>query len=592
MFGIHVHSKTPLTVRGVSYADSNSLINFFKRIADRIESLDPHLNHPPKIQIEAGHFWHRQSFGELSRSHSQNRISVYSKEHDLPELVVDLLDVKGSNLRPHQICLRSDRMGFFPIYFLNTDQFFAYSSNIKALLPLLSEIKVDRSGIQNHFHPGHFQANIPIEVGAAAIPDSTPFQQIQSLPPSCELLIEGSYHRLKWYWDFQYQPHRKSETQSQLEFRSLLKKACLPFSNHQAAISVSGGIDSSIIYSILADESTLQPIQFQGFHYFCDFLKTTAADERQFIQMLEARFHRDIIKLPILNRGSFSSRFDQARLFELPNHDAFFPTLSFLLGQVKASGYRNILSGHFGDQIFSNNAVGLKMGWQMIRSLFPFRLRKTSNRNWPNLRELLASADNLSDKRALIQTERPVNFLKPEWFHFRQIYNQARLPYHTQSLSLQFKIHQAHGIKAHFPFFQTELLNWLMNTPRTIMANPKWHKGILQSAFQDLIPTKIVSRNDKADYTAVLNSWRNQDLVAIKNLLLGKPKSLDLGILDANHFRTFQDRLKNLQLDESPSNKNSAENSAELSWLLYDLVGLESWVEYFFCGQFHREFIT
>ena len=155
--------------------------------------------------------------------------------------------------RKRLFCAR-DRFGIKPFYFTQNASGFYFSSEIKALLPFVDDIKTDLNGLKDYLA---FQFTL----GAKTL-----FNDVQLLLPAHTLIYENGKIKTNKYWEVQYAldwNHTKTYFIDELRQRLLDSIQIHLRSDVPVGSYLSGGLDSSIVGALA------RQIQSDGeFHAF------------------------------------------------------------------------------------------------------------------------------------------------------------------------------------------------------------------------------------------------------------------------------------------------------------------------------------
>jgi len=227
----------------------------------RLSIIDLEKGHQP-LSNEDGTLWivfngEIYNFAEL-RSELEDKGHRFKTASDT-EVIVHLYEDQGSDcvkklqgmfafaiwdLRRRRLFLARDHVGQKPLFFYQKNGFFAFASEIKALL-----------------RTGQVSAQLELEglnslISLRFIPGTlTMFKGIQKLPAAHWLMFENGKTTLQKYWDLQYT--RKS-VGSEAEIVESLKDLLLKtvkshlISDVPIGAFLSGGIDSSTVASMMA----------------------------------------------------------------------------------------------------------------------------------------------------------------------------------------------------------------------------------------------------------------------------------------------------------------------------------------------------
>jgi len=151
-----------------------------------------------------------------------------------------------------ELCLVRDRMGEKPLYIFRKDNFFAFSSELKAL-PCEDDLELDDEALKEF-----------IEYGYLA-PDKSPFLSVKKLKPACILKIKNRGNKLVYeertFWTSSVSRASINKNKSDDiiidEFDSLLRDTVEKemIADVGVGVFLSGGIDSSLVASVMTDLS-------------------------------------------------------------------------------------------------------------------------------------------------------------------------------------------------------------------------------------------------------------------------------------------------------------------------------------------------
>jgi asparagine synthase (glutamine-hydrolysing) len=155
-----------------------------------------------------------------------------------------------------EVFLERDRLGVKPLYYSWSPGFFAFASEIKAILATQEvQPEVDLQALQEYL------------IFQFCLDDRTLFQKIYKLPPGHTLTLRvdpGNEPQLKKYWDLRFQydlEHKEAYFVDRLQFLledavRLRLRSDVPLGSH-----LSGGLDSSIIACVASSLLEGNPVQ-------------------------------------------------------------------------------------------------------------------------------------------------------------------------------------------------------------------------------------------------------------------------------------------------------------------------------------------
>ncbi len=162
------------------------------------------------------------------------------------------------DIQNNQLFLISDRFGTRPLYYTTYKENFLFSPEVKSLLLLNQNRKIDENAISDLFHFSHLFGY------------KTMFQNISQLPPASVLQYKDNKIQITKYWDYPYdedayelkKPSKELIEKYQEEMKFLMTQAVRrqTIKNKSSIlVSLSGGLDSRWVIS-LAHHFKIHPI--------------------------------------------------------------------------------------------------------------------------------------------------------------------------------------------------------------------------------------------------------------------------------------------------------------------------------------------
>lgn len=259
-------------------------------------------------------------------------------------LIGDFSLVLWDKRRQLLFCAR-DPFGVRPLYYYQSNQIFAFASEIKALLRLpevprrLDELRVG------------YHLTMTVEDNAVTF-----YRDIARLPAAHSIAVEHGRTRVSRYWslDPQREIRLGSDDEYAEAFRDLLTEAvrCRLRSAYPVGSLLSGGLDSSTV-TCLARNLLLEDSE-QKLHVFTGtYQNTPQCDERTFVDQVLAQGHLEAHEVDI---GSLGPLTDWEQVFWHGDEPHTSPTIYLvwaLCRQAKAHGVRVLLDGVDGDTAVS-----------------------------------------------------------------------------------------------------------------------------------------------------------------------------------------------------------------------------------------------
>lgn len=420
-----------------------------------------------------------------------------------------------------------DRMGKKPLYYYENDEVFYCSSELPAMSKLAGENWLeDLDSTADFFRYGYY------------LPGTTAYRNVKEVLPA---------HYLSWapgrksiqeaYWSMPTNLYQGNREQACLELRSALITAVERrlVADVEVGAFLSGGVDSSLIVSILTNELGVRPKTFTiGF-------AERSYDERQFAQQIADECGTDHF-VDLLNS------WDREKLSSLILNkigQPFADSSILPTALVSATAGRQVkvaLSGDGGDELFSGYQryqARLVLQWftrmplacrfgigRMIRSL-PEPMVHHS-------RSLLKKAHLFLDIVERLEAETPyvapvfysndrMNQLLPDLAgcghsppyvlqeenmdDIRRMMMADTLIYLPQDILLKVdRASMASSLETRAPFLDRKVVELAFSFPRTWHRQGVSGKQMLHDSFGDLLPKKIWRRR-KQGFGVPLHTW-------------------------------------------------------------------------------------
>jgi asparagine synthase (glutamine-hydrolysing) len=507
-----------------------------------------------------------------------------------------------------RLVLARDAMGVRPLYYFHGARLFAFASEIKALLahPDITP-KPDDEGVADCLLIG----SRPIDQR-----HSTCFQGVSAVVPAHIVTVTASELTRTRYWDF--------DTERELRFRSF-EEYVEAFGSHfkeavkrrirsqyPVAVSVSGGLDSASIFcqaETLRREGVVPTPAIAGVSYISG---RDGTDEQAYLRDIEATYGVDVDRFPIEPLiGVVDGMRQQVAAAEAPFVDYLWGVTRELHTRATATGARSLLSGHLGDQLLFSPAYLVDLVrrnawptiWRHTREYGryfgdPYTARRRRSLVVDTIRHHAPRALAPSLKwlrQRVLERQRPKGWFSPPFIstalrdryqlaafdrrfhsaHARGVYTEARSRYHGHSIEWNMKVAAHHGLDAAFPFFDRDLIAFLMAIPGEIHARNGVPRILLRQALRGILPDSIRTRTWKSDFSSVVNQGVGRDAAEIMNTMTSDCQGVRFGYLDADRLASALARF--------PETLDAADCRA--SWDLADTYGLEMWLRVFWGGQ-------
>lgn len=469
--------------------------------------------------------------------------------------------------RGERLLLARDRVGIKPLYYSFIAERLVFASELKAFFRL------------PHFSPDVNPSAVQRFLAYLYIPGpETIFRDVLELPPAHILVHERGRTSIRQYWTLQYQSQRSvslDEWQERFlhQFRDSVKSHLI--SDVPLGAFLSGGIDSSAIVGVMAQESVKPVLTFSIGHEG----KGAFQDERAFARIVAQQFGTDHHEFIVTTKiedllPKLVTCFDQpfADSSAIPN---------YYINQLTRQHVTVALSGLGGDEIGGGYERYLGMMWAELFRTLPASVRGILGGKWVHLlpdfasghpgmtrlKRFLASAVKPSAERyaafvtAFSPSERDrlvkrefLTSAKPEspeeliWKIFDSgnadslLHNlllcdmQLYLP--GDLLTLTDRVSMHHSLEVRVPFLDHPLIELMAQIPAEYKTT-LWSKKVLfKQAFKELLPSRILHRK-KLGFSVPLGLWLRTDLKPLMCDLLSKESLRVLGYLNPLEVERF-----------------------------------------------------
>lgn len=242
------------------------------------------------------------------------------------------------------VFIARDRVGIKPLYFSRSAKRFRFCSTLPGLLSA-GDIDTEIDPVAIHYYM-HFHSVVP--------PARTILKGVQKLPPAHTLYLraDGTFSQ-EAYWQLEFGCPAERSDWSQRDWEdatlAVLRKATQRrlIADVPVGVLLSGGLDSSLIVGLLAEQSAKVETFSIGFESVGD----EVGDEFKYSDIIAAHFQTRHHKLQIDSRRALPALLDCIGNMSEPmvSHDNVG---FFLLSQEVAKHVKVVQSGQGADEIF------------------------------------------------------------------------------------------------------------------------------------------------------------------------------------------------------------------------------------------------
>jgi asparagine synthase (glutamine-hydrolysing) len=441
----------------------------------------------------------------------------------------------------HSLFLARDPMGIKPLYFVKTDQYFVFASEVRTLLGTgLVPRKIDHAGLVNYLTFGSAYDPLTLIEGVRSLrAGHTLTWHDQSVTESC-------------YWDLIDEGVKQGATVAELraddersaaqKLRPLIEESVRLqlVSDVPVGVFLSGGIDSSALVSVLS-RGGVTPSTFSIVFREAEF------SEADYSRLIASKFHTDHHEISVSQADVLSSIPNALCAMDLPTMDGI--NTFFVSREARRAGVKVALSGLGGDEVFA--------GYSSFRTVPRMERFAQFWKSLPSLvRNPLASvfstlAPATDQNRKLLSLARDNGQIVHPYFLSRMLFTPAqrdrlfpraaqakKLASESQQCALQAALgmdpvnrvsylesrcymlntllrdadimSMSQGLEVRVPLIDHELAKAVLALPGTWKLN-RTPKKLLVQALAGSLPEEIVCRH-KRGFTLPFDHWMRQEL--------------------------------------------------------------------------------
>lgn len=411
-----------------------------------------------------------------------------------------------------RLFISRDRFGQKPLYFQAFKEGIYFGSEIKIFSEFQDSFTFNTTAVCEYLSSGNY----------GHLEEETFYQEITQFPPASFAYLspgETTISPIK-FWDIPLNPKRsrKFEEKEKKELRDLVIQAVLSqtISDVPIGITLSGGIDSSIIAGILAKYSKAH------IHIFTAQIPGDPKDESHYVNDVIALFDSSRITVHYvdLTKISYEGQLEESlKIQEEPFGDPSISAHSVLMKEAKKAGVKVVLGGQGADELFSgyDHAIGGILSAQLKKGSFGrffgnFRHLSWGRTDWMKffLAFFLPSVEKKVRENRKAARE---IFISSSWKkNKRQITLASPIDFESLFRESLFKIHLPHllhyddrnamneGVEGRTPFLDHRIIDFLL-TIRTeeFLRNGK-RKYLLRESCAEFLPDSIKRRKDKIGF--------------------------------------------------------------------------------------------
>ena len=469
--------------------------------------------------------------GHKFRSQSDAEVIIHAYEQFGPDCVKKFNGIFALAIwdaRKSRLFLARDHLGIKPLYYTKNAGFFAFASEIKALLEI-PELK-------RSMDPASLDSFLTYRFVPSP---KTMFKDIYKLPPAHYLLFEKNQVKTGCYWDYVPKISRKKESDLVAEladkFYATVKRQMV--SAVPIGALLSGGVDSAAVVAVMSELSS-QPVKTftVGFEGAGDVNELKEA--RETAEIFKTEHHEQVISQKDYQSWLPRSIWNLEEPVGTTSALALYYICEVVKGNVKV-----VLTGQGADEPFAgyDRYKGEKYAawYQAIPAALRKYIIKPIAETLPRSEKLkravrsLGTTDALerfiriyavfdqSMKASLYQPgiqkklagQDPAAMIKPIYDRVthlsplgRMLYLDTRVWLPDDLLLVGDKMSMAHAVEARVPYLDVELIEFIETIPVEYKLKGLTGKYIHKKAVSKWLPKKIINRQKKG-FPTPMEQW-------------------------------------------------------------------------------------
>ena len=495
------------------------------------------------------------------------------------------------------IFIARDHFGVKPLYFEINSSGFACASELKALLPYLSDKELDIESIQAYLTfmwcPGQ----------------GTPFQSVKKLLPGSYLKInindlasveEGRYYQLKFPEKIRNkQPLSIWVDQLEQKLINAVKRQLL--SDAPIGFFLSGGLDSSLLVALARKILPNQPIKC----YTIDSGESKDGFASDLYYARKVAEHLKVDLTEIIVKSDIVTNFDEViwHLDEPQSDPAPFNVLK-ISEAARKDGIKVLIGGTAGDDIFSGYRRHQALLIDRYFDFAPVALRSLIKRVVSSIKSKSALVRRLKKLTKSIDKDKNHRFIGYfEWQqfefiqslfikelrkelivenkHFNQLLEDVKylhsdlnkllyLEVYTflvdHNLNYTDKVGMAHSVEIRVPYLDLDLVEFSTTIPPELKMKGKETKFILRKVAEKYLPHDVIYR-PKVGFGVPVEHWVRHELDDFIESNLSKETIESSSIFDYSS-------INELVRDNQTGKINASYN-------IWSLLAVQSWLKQF-----------
>lgn len=391
-----------------------------------------------------------------------------------------------------------DKSGEKPLYYTKSNDFFAFSSEIKSLLDL----------VQPEFN----EDAISYEAYEFTVGKETLFKNIYQLEPGEYIKIKNGQYQIHKYWKVWDNLIEIPDDREQIisNLAELLEDAILlrtKNSAHAHSAFISGGVDSALVACIA------KPDYIYTAHYdYSDF------DELSYAQLVAKQINKKLTIVSPTKADFLRTRKEISYYLDTPCTWTSF-TLWILLERAKKDGVKIVMNGDGADELFAGyHRYHLLHHDEQIHKLeamkeYSYLIGKYHGTPASRYAKLVNRSENPYNEKVNKYLDTSISKYVKKSNHDIVHFMGMNDFYSTMQVLLQMqdRLSMAKSIENRSPFLDHRLIQYAFSLQSKYKIRNGVTKWILKEVSKKFIPNEISNRIDKRGFSAPVNKWFKWD---------------------------------------------------------------------------------
>lgn len=416
------------------------------------------------------------------------------------------------------VFLGRDPLGVKPLFYSYKNDSLIFGSEIKTILASkLVEPVLTKQGLTEIF-----------AIGPARVPGSAVFKDIYEVPPANYILFDRDKLELKEYWKPECREHTESIETTAEHVRSILIDAIKRqlVADVPVCTFLSGGLDSSIISKVAADEfknnghvlNTYSvdyednDLYFKANEFQPTPDKVWAAEMAEFI----GSSHHDIT---VDSKSLADALYDAVKANDLPGMADVDSSLFLFCREIRENA-TVALSGECADELFGGYPWYTNPQFINAKT-FPWSMYLSSRKELlaPEFKELDIEGYANGAYNDFLKTVPHIDGEKPFKYRMREMFYLNIKWFMITLLTRKDRMSMSNSLEVRVPFADKRLVEYAFNIPPGMKFCNGREKGILRKAVKDILPEGVVERKKSPypkthnpKYTEVVQKWMDEIL--------------------------------------------------------------------------------